>query len=262
MHHTDLDLSHLLTSQLTLTHQLDTLYIHAPDTLTPLEDQLHNLNAQYQKGHFCRLGVCNVSPSQLSQYLSIAQTNKYVQPTVYQGQYNLLCRIYETTLFPLLRQHSIKFNAFGPLAGGFLTGKLTFSSGPEDLVGTRLDPAGSNVLGRAARAWYDKPEFHDAVRKMSKAGEEHGLELGDVAVRWLLFHSLLGEGDGVIIGPSRMEQVEGYLEARRRGPLPGTLVETLDRVWEDIREVSEGIVKYYSPLLVAKNIYLTSANVV
>lgn len=88
----------------------------------------------------------------------------YVKPSVFQGQYNLLCRTYETTLFPLLRQHGIAFMAYAPLAGGMLTGKVTLLSNPEALKGTRFEVSKDNLMGMAGRNWYDKPAFHDASK--------------------------------------------------------------------------------------------------
>jgi aryl-alcohol dehydrogenase-like predicted oxidoreductase len=46
-----------------------------------------------------------------------------VLPTVYQGEYNLLNREAEESLFPLLRREGIGFVAYSPLASGFLTAK-------------------------------------------------------------------------------------------------------------------------------------------
>jgi len=48
----------------------------------------------------------------LEEWVSIANQRGWIKPTVYQGQYNLLVRVYEKELFPLLRKHGIKFNAF------------------------------------------------------------------------------------------------------------------------------------------------------
>ena len=48
----------------------------------------------------------------LKEWLEVAEENNYVKPSYFQGQYNLVCRAYEDHLFPLLRKHSIHFNAF------------------------------------------------------------------------------------------------------------------------------------------------------
>ena len=59
-----------------------------------------------------QLGVSNFSPELLSEFLRICEDKGYVKPSVYQGQYNLLSRDYETTLFPLLRKYGMTFTAY------------------------------------------------------------------------------------------------------------------------------------------------------
>ena len=71
--------------------------------------------------------------------MEIAAEENLVMPSVYQGQYNVFCRGYEDELFPVLREFGIDFEATSPLAGGFLTGKLSYSPSPEQLEGTRFE---------------------------------------------------------------------------------------------------------------------------
>lgn len=145
---------------------------------------------------------------------------------------------------PMLRKHGIVFNAYryafpslslnklnilinSPLAGGFLTGKLT--SG-EDVTNTRF--AADNKMGAAHQGWYDKPVMHEAVGKLQSSLKPRGLGLAEVALRWLFFHSALREGDGVVLGGSKIEQLEGNLRAIRKGPLSGDLVGEVQKMWD------------------------------
>jgi len=59
-----------------------------------------------------QLGVSNFSLMMLEEWLAICEEEKYVKPSFYQGQYNLLCRAYENGLFPILRKHGIHFTAY------------------------------------------------------------------------------------------------------------------------------------------------------
>ena len=60
----------------------------------------------------------------LEELIQICKDNNYVKPYVYQGQYNVICRRIETTLFPVLRANGMVFAAFrfGPLAVPFFRG--------------------------------------------------------------------------------------------------------------------------------------------
>ncbi|KAF2198552.1 Aldo/keto reductase [Delitschia confertaspora ATCC 74209] len=228
------------------TKAVNVLYCHGPDKKTPISEQAAALHAQYEKGLFTHLGVCNFSPSMLSEWLAIASEKGYVKPSVFQGQYNALCRTYEKTLFPLLREHGISFVGFSPLAGGFLTGKLTYSQGDDDLKGTRFEVTDGNYMGMGFRHWYDKPSMHKAVRKLSSACEEHGISTQNAALRWVVHHSGLTSenGDAVIIGPSNVEQLKKYKEAVDQGALPAVLVDVLDGVWESVENDASNIVVY------------------
>lgn len=48
----------------------------------------------------------------LSEFLDICDRKGFVKPTVYEGNYSILRRSAEKDLFPLLRRHSIRFEAY------------------------------------------------------------------------------------------------------------------------------------------------------
>ncbi|KAJ5622746.1 Aldo/keto reductase [Penicillium lividum] len=221
--------------------KVNILYAHAPDKLTPLADQAANFDQLYRAGFFEKLGLCNYSPAELSEWITIATEKGYVQPTVYQGQYNLFCRQYEKELFPLLQKHGIQFIANSPLAGGFATGKLTLAKDADQLKGTRFEQSDGNMMGYLYRMWYDKPVFNDAVRQLVAAVD--GLSLVQVSMRWLLFHSSLKTTDKVAIGPTKLIQLEDYLAARRAGPLSEDLAAMIDRLYEPMREDAAPLVE-------------------
>ncbi|KAF2191567.1 Aldo/keto reductase [Zopfia rhizophila CBS 207.26] len=228
------------------TDKLNVLYCHGPDKGTPIAEQAAAMDAEYRKGKFVKLGVSNFQPEMLEEWLQVAEEKGYVKPSVFQGQYNLLCRTYEPNLFPLLRKHDIAFIGFSPLAGGYLTGKLTFSTGPEDLKGTRFEVSDTNFLGMAFRHWYDKPSMHGAIRKVEELCKVHVVEMSDAACRWLLHHSILdGEkGDGVIIGPSSLAQLARFAETYKQGPLPDELAKELNDLWDAVKDDAASIIVY------------------
>ncbi|KAF2728642.1 Aldo/keto reductase [Polyplosphaeria fusca] len=227
--------------------KINTYYLHAPDPHTPLASQAASMHAAYLANSFSHLGLCNISPATLQAWLSIADEHGYVKPTVYQGQYNLLCRGYETQLFTLLKEHGIAFVAFSPLAGGFLTGKVTFAENADTLRGTRFEVSETNFGGMRYRGFYDNPVMNEALRRAAPVCAEKGLGLGEAAMRWLLYHSGLdGErGDGVVIGPNSLEQLEGYVKAMDAGRLPEDLAEALDALWDEgVEEAAASIIEY------------------
>ena len=194
--------------------------------------------------------MCNFPAPLLEKWLEVCDEHDYVKPTVFQGQYNLLCRSYEESHLPLLRKHDIRFFAHSPLAGGFLSGKVTFASDPSELKDTRWEKSDSNAFGMGYVDRYDKPSMHDAIRKMNDLCEAHDLPLFEAAVRWMFYHSrLIGgplfaeEGDAVILGTHGLAVMQKYADAYAAGPLPKELVKGLDGLWEGVRADSSPVLR-------------------
>lgn len=82
---------------------------------------------------------------------------------------------------------------------------------------------------------YDKPAMHEAVIKLQEYIRPSGMELSEVALRWLVWHSGLGEGDGVVLGGSRVSQIERNLGVVGMGRLEGGLVGMVEGVWGEVR---------------------------
>lgn len=122
--------------------QVNVLYCHGPDFKTPVEDQARGFDDVYKKGRFRELGLSNLNPDMVEEWVRIAKEKNYVKPTWFQGQYNLVCRANEDALFPLLRKEGIRFAAYAPVAGGFLNGNLR----PEKRTGVRFTNHAAKVL--------------------------------------------------------------------------------------------------------------------
>lgn len=76
----------------------------------------------------------------------------------------------------------------------------------------------------------------DALKIAEDATQKHNLTLLETAIRWVVHHSALktrnkGGNDGVVIGVSNFQQLEGNLKDVEKAPLPEDVVEALDRAW-------------------------------
>ncbi|KAI1266536.1 putative aldo/keto reductase [Xylariaceae sp. FL1019] len=162
--------------------RINVLYAHTPDVATPLEDQAAGFDAQYRKGLFDKLGLCNFSADMLAKFIAICEEKGYVKPSVYQGLYNIIDRRHEGAVMDLVRKHGMTFVAHSPHAGGFLHGKLTTG----EVEGSRF--AVGNRMSMDARR-YDTEKHHDAIRRLDGTLKPHGISKTDAALRWLVFHS-------------------------------------------------------------------------
>jgi aflatoxin B1 aldehyde reductase len=179
----------------------------------------------------------------LKSWLQVCEEKGCIKPSVFQGQYNLLCRSYEQSHLEFLRKHDIRFFGHSPFAGGFLSGQLTFATDPSELKGTRWEDSPSNAFGKAFLACYDKPSMHAAVRKMSALCESHQVGMFEAALRWTFYHSglvggpILSEGgDGVVTGARNLETLRKYADAFIAGPLPEELESGLTGLWDEVKE--------------------------
>ncbi|KAG6919107.1 hypothetical protein DXG01_008909 [Tephrocybe rancida] len=205
-------------------------YLHGPDRTVPYEVTLKAVNDLYNEGLFKRFGISNYTAWEVAEMVSICKTNGYVQPTVYQGIYNVVHRAVEPELLPCLRKFGIAFYAFNPLGGGLFTGR--YSSLEEDVeAGSRFDP--NKFQGQNYRKRYWNEPYFDGLAAIRKAAEAHNLSLPEVALRWISHHSLLKRehGDAVLIGASSLEHIGQNLVDFEKGPLPDDVVKALDEAW-------------------------------
>ena len=75
---------------------------------------------------------------------------------------------------------------------------------------------------------FDKPEIHDALRKLHAVCQKHEVALSEVCLRWLVHHSALSRGDGIILGAKTINQLEGNVRDCRKGPLNDELVRAVE----------------------------------
>jgi aflatoxin B1 aldehyde reductase len=220
------------------TDTVDVMYLHAPDRATPFQETCEAMNEAWLEGKFERFGLSNYSVEEVEEIVRICEENGYVKPSVYQGQYNPICRGGEERLFAVLREHNIAFYAYSPSACGFFSNKVSRAS-------TRDKNSRWNIASPLG-AKYAGDYFHDplfaAAEIVRQQARRYGISGHAAALRWTTWHSQLGAeyGDAVIVGASKLSQLKENMDILEQGPLPEPLVETLNGVWEDVRSFEKG----------------------
>lgn len=177
-----------------------------------------------------------MSPEMLEHILRICEEKHLQKPSCYQGDYNLITRGVETTLLPMLRSHNMTFNAFRTLAAGFLTGKFVSN----EYKGTRFGD--ENPLGKFAQKLFGAEDLHSAMRRFNEEMKLYNVTPIEVAIRWIIYHSALGDEDGVIIGASKAEQVWETVNIMKKGPLPEMVRKAADDLWNAVKESRHSII--------------------
>ncbi|MBN1225797.1 MAG: aldo/keto reductase [Deltaproteobacteria bacterium] len=211
---------------------LDMLYFHFPDPHTPIEGALEACADLYERGKFKELGLSNFPAWMVVDIWHRCKEHGWPRPSVYQGLYNGLSRKAECELFPALRKLGMRFYAYNPLAGGLLTGKYSsYENSPSP---------GRFTFRPNYRNRYWKRSFFDAVYVLKTRCRQAEINLAEAAYRWLAYHSFLdqAEGDGIIIGASKLRHLEQNLTAIEKGPLPESIVSDFSAAWEEVKSES------------------------
>jgi aflatoxin B1 aldehyde reductase len=211
------------------TDYIDLLYLHAPDPKTRIEATLEACQKLFKEGKFKELGLSNYASWKVADIWHLCKRYWWVTPSVYQGRYNAITRDVEGELFSAIRHFRIRFYAYNPLAGGFLTGRYhEIGNVPQE---------GRFALRPRYRDRFWKKSYFDAMELIRDASEQEGLSMIQVALGWILKYSLLKSlrGDGVIIAASNLKQWEANLNSLS-GELPVKVIEAINRAWEIARQ--------------------------
>ncbi|POS70323.1 hypothetical protein DHEL01_v211285 [Diaporthe helianthi] len=178
-------------------------------------------------------GVSNTPPAMLENILKLCDENGWQKPSSYQGDYNLVARAMETKPLPILRANNMKFVAFRSLAAGFLTGNSVNNKSE----GTRMSE--DNPLGKAMQRVFSGDELHQAMRKFDTGVRALGLSSIEVAIRWAAHNSALRDDDSIILGASKVKQLEETVGFIRRGPLAPEVIDLTNELWA-VAQLSRG----------------------
>jgi aryl-alcohol dehydrogenase-like predicted oxidoreductase len=208
------------------TDYLDIYYLHQPDYDVPLEESLQALDELVRQGKVRYPASSNYSGWQVARMLWIAEQRGYLPAVITQPMYNLLARGIEQEYLPMAKEFGVSSVVYNPLAGGLLTGKQPREA---PLAGTRFD---KNQL-YLGRYWHSA--CFDAVGELQQVAQRAGRSMVSLALNWLLHHTA---ADCLILGASRIEQLEDNLQAMNDGPLAGETVAACDAVWAKLRGVT------------------------
>ncbi|KAI1795424.1 NADP-dependent oxidoreductase domain-containing protein [Ganoderma leucocontextum] len=152
---------------------VDMWNLHGPERETPYEDTLRPV---LHKDKLKRFGISNYMAWEVAEIVGFCRANGWVQPSAYQGLYNVVHRKVEPKLFPCLRKFGIAFYEYNPRAS-FPSTPFPDASEP----GTCFDP--DTNQGKAYRVRYWNEPYFRALAKIEVVARKHGLTLAEKALR-------------------------------------------------------------------------------
>jgi aryl-alcohol dehydrogenase-like predicted oxidoreductase len=177
-------------------------FAHAFDPDTPQEETLRAFDALVRSGKVGALGASQFDAEQLAEAVEISELEGLARYEVVQNSFSLLDRGDGETVVPVCREHGLAYEAFGPLAGGWLTGK--YRRGEPYAAGSRMTQRPESY-----RRFEDDRVF-DALEAFELQALARGVSMAGLALAWLL-----GTEDvtAIVVGPTRAEQLEPVREA-------------------------------------------------
>lgn len=177
--------------------QIDLYLAHAHDPAVPLADTVATFESLREEGLIGAWGLSNHDAPAIREALADGQ------PALVQNSFSLLERGDERDVIPLCAERGIAYVPFGPLSGGWLTGKY------------RRDeafPAGSRMTQRPGPYEHLRTDaVFDGLDRLREEASERGVDMPTLAFAWVLAHPGVS---GAVCGPMRPEQLEPVLAAR------------------------------------------------
>ena len=183
------------------TDYIDLYQMHFPDPTTPIEETLRALDDLVKTGKVRYIGCSNFAAWQLSEALWTSRVNNLNSFVTVQPKYNLFERQIEQELVPCCKAHGVGVIPWGPLAGGFLTGKYRRGEQPPT-------PATGAMPAKAFHRLYNTvltDANWDRLGKLDAFANTRGHKVGELAIAWLLWHPWLST---VIAGATSPEQLD------------------------------------------------------
>jgi aryl-alcohol dehydrogenase-like predicted oxidoreductase len=186
---------------------VDLYQVHAFDPVTPLEETLSALDDMVTSGKVRYVGLSNYTGWQVQKAVALAREHGWTSPVTLQPQYNLLVRELEWEIVPSCLDAGLGLLPWGPLGGGWLTGKYTAEERPTGTTRLGEDP------GRGVEA-YDRRSTQqrtwDVVDAVRAVADDRGTSMAQVALAWLVDRPAV---TSVILGARTTGQLEDNLAA-------------------------------------------------
>jgi aryl-alcohol dehydrogenase-like predicted oxidoreductase len=175
---------------------VDLYLAHEFDPEVPVEETFGALEDLVRAGKVRSYGVSNWDAEQLARGVAAGS------PSCVQNSYSLLERADERELLPLCERTGVAYACFGPLAGGWLTGKYRRGE---------PFPAGSRMTQRPEPYEdYLSDRVFDGLEGLERMASERDVSMAGLALAWLLGEPRLSF---VVVGPTKPAHLEPVREA-------------------------------------------------
>ncbi|WP_298237583.1 aldo/keto reductase [uncultured Algibacter sp.] len=186
------------------TDYIDLLYLHSFDPITPLEETIRAIEHLIDKGKVRYIGVSNFKAWQLMKAQGLTKylnTNPFIAA---QYQYSLVKRDLEYEFFDLFESEGLGLLTWGPLGGGFLSGKYTKDKPNSGRIASTSDDTEESWERRNSdKNW----QIINAIESLTK---KYNVTFSQVAIAWILSNKVVSS---VILGVRTLDQLKDNMGA-------------------------------------------------
>ena len=177
--------------------RLDLYLAHEPDPSIPVAETVAAFESLRDGGLITAWGLSNYDAAGIREALAVAK------PALVQNSFSLLDRGDERDVIPLCAERGIDYVPYGPLSGGWLTGKYRRD---------QAFPDGSRMTMRPGPYEHLRTDaVFDGLDRLREEAEGRGVDMPTLAFAWVLAHPGVS---GAVCGPMRPEHLEPVLAAR------------------------------------------------
>ncbi len=178
--------------------------MHAWDTITPVEEVISTLNDLVRAGKIRHYGFSNTPAWYVARAQTLAEKEGKERLVALQLEYSLVERNIEREHIPAAQELGLGITPWGPLAGGFLSGKYQ-RQGTTGVGEGRLETVKDNPLFDQfnERNWSILDELLDIANQLSKPPSQ-------VALNWVATQPGVAS---TIIGATKTTQLDDNLRS-------------------------------------------------
>jgi aryl-alcohol dehydrogenase-like predicted oxidoreductase len=175
--------------------RIDLYLAHEPDPATPITETIATFETLRSEGMIATWGLSNYADAELEEAV------RHGQPALVQNSFSLLDRADDEDVVPFCAEHGIAYVPYGPLSGGWLTGK--YKRGEPYPEGSRM----TLRPGPYERLADDR--VYDGLDELREEADARGVDVPTLAFAWVL-----ARVDGAVCGPNTARQLDPILAAR------------------------------------------------
>ncbi|HHT08656.1 MAG: aldo/keto reductase [Christensenellales bacterium] len=196
---------------------VDIFYSHRPDLETPLEETVSALVQAVRSGKALYVGLSNYDAKRTKEAIDLLKAEG-IHCLIHQPRYNIYDRRPEEGLYQVLEEEGVGAIPFSPLEQGLLTNRY--------LNGIPADSraAGGSIFLKSEQITEDKLS---QIRKLNDIAVQRGQTLAQMALSWLHKSPVTAS---VIIGASRLSQIEDCAKAHQAAPFTQEELDKIDQI--------------------------------